>query len=306
MNITQNLERNYKVFIDRERPFYFFKGLAEYLDYVFSVPNLKEVFEKESLEHLKNTNPKRGQAYKLCSDFEKLYYFRVAYDAVSKDINFWSIYIQNKKRYKNLTANGVRNICEMIDDLELLKSEQQDDQNRYARIPHDKISRLHIKSFRVISQTIHNYFIDTVEKNNESRQDKNSLSSLHLVTDSLEPQNTIFLVLDENYHVPIRCSVKNKNGKPAYIKKLYDIAYPHNVQNKKVEYTRGLADSINNGLFRKRQIAKYMRTNKFSKPTLVQKSEDNTLVLKNEILVKTNIIKNIPLQHQSLYIDKTK
>jgi len=47
MNITQNLERSYKSFIDREQPFDFFKGLAEYLDYVFSVPELKQVFDQQ-------------------------------------------------------------------------------------------------------------------------------------------------------------------------------------------------------------------------------------------------------------------
>ncbi len=49
-----------------------------------------------------------------------------------------------------------------------------------------------------------------------------------------------------------------------------------------------------------------MRTNKLKKPTLVQKSENNTLVLKSEIPVKTVLVKNISSHHQSLYTDKTK
>ena len=81
-----------------------------------------------------------------------------------------------------------------------------------------------------------------------------------------------------------------------------------NAPNKKVPYNKKLADNINNGLFKKTRIAKYMNTNKLKKPTLVQKSEkDNLLVLKNDILVKTDLIKNaVPSQYQSLYIDKTK
>ena len=76
---------------------------------------------------------------------------------------------------------------------------------------------------------------------------------------------------------------------------------------KKVDYDKGVADSINNGIFRKQQVAYYLRTNKLDKPTLVQKSENGTLVLKNEIPIKTALIKNeVPSQHQSLYIDKTK
>lgn len=135
---------------------------------------------------------------------------------------------------------------------------------------------------------------------------KNQLKSIHLITNSLEPTSVIFLVLDEQFNKPIRCAVKNNKNEETYIKKLYNIAYIVNAPNKKVIYNKSLADSINNGLFRKRPIAKYMRTNKFTKPTLVQKSEDKALlVLKNEILIKTDLIKNIPSQFQSLYIDKT-
>lgn len=146
------------------------------------------------------------------------------------------------------------------------------------------------------------------EKVSERLPSRNYLKSIHLLTHSLEPSSVIFLVLDERFEIPIRCTVKNKRGEPAYIKKLYDIAYFVDAPNKKVSYNKILADNINNGLFRKRPIAKYMKTNKLKKPTLVKKSEeDKLLVLKNEVPVKTGLIKHsVPLQHQSLYIDKTK
>lgn len=146
----------------------------------------------------------------------------------------------------------------------------------------------------------------TNEVGNQSND--NRLHSIHLVTNSLEPKSVIFLVLDEQFEMPVRCVVNNKNGSPTYIKKLYDIAYSWDVQNKKVSYKKSLADNINNGLFRKKLIKLYMKTNKFKKPTLVQKSEDKTsLVLKNEVPIKTGLIKNlVPLQYQSLYLDKTK
>lgn len=140
-----------------------------------------------------------------------------------------------------------------------------------------------------------------------SSKSNNFLQSIHLITESLEPSDVIFLVFNEDFNKPIRYSVKNHNGEPTYIKKLYDISYIVNVPNKKVAYSKELADNINNGLFRKRLVKKYMATNKFNKPTLVQKSEDRTiLVLKNEIEIKTILIKNIPTQYQYLYIDKTK
>ncbi len=129
-----------------------------------------------------------------------------------------------------------------------------------------------------------------------------------LITDHLGAKNVIFLVLDRRFEIPVRCAVNNKRGTPAYIKKLYDIAYSWDVPNKKVRYDKSLASDINNALFRKRQVAKFMKTNKFEKPTLVQKSEDGeSLVLKNDIEVKIGLIEHdVPLQNQSLYIDKTK
>lgn len=134
-----------------------------------------------------------------------------------------------------------------------------------------------------------------------------SLKSIHLVTNSLQPQGAIFLVLDKHFETPIRCIVQNKRtGELTYIAKLYNIAYFVDAPGKKVEYDKRLADNINNGLFRKRRVAEYMRTNKLEKPTLVQKSEEGTLVLKNEILIKTGRVKNdVPSQYQYLYIDKT-
>ncbi len=134
----------------------------------------------------------------------------------------------------------------------------------------------------------------------------NYLKSIHLITKSLEPTDVIFLVLDERFEYPIRSVVWHK-GNPTYVKKLYDIAYFVDVPNKKVNYGKNIANSINNGLFRKRPVAEYMETNKFKKPTLVQKSENKTLVLKNEILVETGLIHNkVPKQYQYLYIDKTR
>jgi len=147
----------------------------------------------------------------------------------------------------------------------------------------------------------------TLKEKNEISQDKKSLKSIHLIANSLGLTGAIFLVLDELFEMPIRFTVKNKDGYSTYIKKLYDIAYFVDAPNKKVDYDRNIADGINNGLFKKRLVMKYMKTNKFKKPTLVQKSENGTLVLKNEIPVKTGLVKNdVPLQYQSLYIDKTK
>lgn len=142
--------------------------------------------------------------------------------------------------------------------------------------------------------------------NPEEAQKKNSLKSIHLVTDSVVVKDTIFLVLDERFEMPIRFSAKNRNGEETSIKKLHDITYPADAPGKKVVYEENIANNINNGLFKKRQIAKYILTNKLEKPTLVIKSETGTLVLKNDIPVYQILINKVPLQFQGLYKDKTK
>ena len=148
---------------------------------------------------------------------------------------------------------------------------------------------------------------EEIQNHTPIKEQKKSLKSMHLVTKSLEPTTVIFLVLDERFEMPIRFTVKNNGGYPTYIKKLYDIAYLVNAPNKKVNYDKNTANGINNGLFRKSAVAKYMKTNILNKPTLVLKSENKTLVLKNEILVKTGLVQHdVPIQYQSIYIDKTR
>ena len=48
--IEQNLERLYKTTLDQEQLLAFFKGLGEYLKYVFKTPVLKEIFDKQIAE----------------------------------------------------------------------------------------------------------------------------------------------------------------------------------------------------------------------------------------------------------------
>ncbi len=143
---------------------------------------------------------------------------------------------------------------------------------------------------------------------NENRKDGNipKLKSIHLVSNSLEPASVIFLVLDGSFGNPIRCEVKNDEGKPTYMKKFYNIAYFVDAPGKRVSYDKTAANSINNDLFRKPRVAQHMKAKGLQKPTLVQKSADNTLVLTGEVLVKTELVKNIPQEFQSQYIDKTR
>ena len=143
------------------------------------------------------------------------------------------------------------------------------------------------------------------EQGDERNEDEGRLKSIHLITTQLPPKKIIFLVFDEWYRFPIRFCVKNKEGGETAIKILYNIAYIADVPESKVSYDKRLSDNINNGLFKKKSVSDFMKTNKKKKPTLVVKS-GGLLVLKNEVPVKTGIVKNVvPTQDQSLYRDKT-
>jgi hypothetical protein len=133
-----------------------------------------------------------------------------------------------------------------------------------------------------------------------------TLKSLHLISRSLKLTDVIFLVLDRQYEYPIRFPVKNKQGGPAYIKSLHDVAYIVNAPGKRTPYDRKLADNINNGLFKTARIKEYLKMHGFRKPTLVKKEpNEKILVLTGEVEVKTELVKDVPLGHQSLYTDKT-
>lgn len=135
---------------------------------------------------------------------------------------------------------------------------------------------------------------------------RNSLKSIHLISESVVAKDKIFLVLDRHFETPIRFRTKNNKGADTAIKELHNIAYSVNAPGKKVDYNERIADNINNGLFKKKLITKYMKTNKLEKPTLVKKSEDEILVLGGEVLIKIGLIKyDVPSELQYLYIDKT-
>jgi hypothetical protein len=153
---------------------------------------------------------------------------------------------------------------------------------------------------------ITNWPAERIKKADEGTP-KRGLKSIHLIGDSAEPYKLISLVLDGNFKHPIRFAVKNNQKKETSIKRLYDIAYAHNVPGKKVYYNENLASSINNDLFtKKKEIADYMKSNELSKPQLVMKSpDDDTLILKGVVLVETMRPAQVQTQYRPLYEAKT-
>lgn len=152
---------------------------------------------------------------------------------------------------------------------------------------------------------IHRYILTNFFQNPKTNE--NYPQSIYLVTEKLENFNDIFMVVNECYEYPIRFRAKNKKGEETSARKLYNIAYILNVSGKMVPYNKKLANNINNGLFKNKRLSSFFKKNNLKKPTLVVKSERDKeiLVLKNETFVKTKLIKDMPPQFQSIYIDKT-
>ncbi len=148
--------------------------------------------------------------------------------------------------------------------------------------------------------------LDKIEFQSTIDKKVTSIKSIHLISESLAPKDKLFLVIDELFQNPVRYPTKDTNGRDTTIKRLYDIAYVVNAPGKEVPYTKNKANAINNGLFKRRKIKEYLRTNDFKSPTVVRKSEDGKrLVLSNIVNVQIILIKDIPQQYQYLYIDKT-
>lgn len=152
-----------------------------------------------------------------------------------------------------------------------------------------------------------NYHYKTLEAESTKSElsQTNHPKSIHLVTPSVGVTDPIFLVLDERFETPIRFKEKNSKGEDSAAKRLHSLAYFVDVLGKKVVYDERIADNINNGLFKKSAVRKYMNDNKLEKPTLVQRSND-ILVLKNDILVQTLVVNQVLPQYRSQYTDKTK
>jgi len=243
-----------------------------------------------------------------CNSYEKFLLIKNKLKKLKKDSR-WKSWIELKQVNEYIQPNRVeRSLDERIIDersLEEYKKCLDFGLNDIDQLKNSnniiKIKNIYIPYFN----NIYNYFINVL--NSKNGGEGNTLESIHLITGSLEPTDTIFLVFDEHYEAPVRFDIKSNNGGTTYIKKLYDIAYLANAPEKKVPYDKNLADSINNGLFRRRSIRKNMQANKFKKPTLVQKSENGEiLVLKNDVLMKTKLMARIPEKYHYLYVDKTK
>jgi len=276
------------------------------------IPDKTEQIMNEASEERQRLDDRQHQNVLQKKEFKHQRILNSINNKEDKRVHALSVVIEriepNYPEQKNISIDYYYfNYEDTRDDLDLLKKflETAKDKNCFIDFTSSTYANGNKLNFQEVNlKNLINYRDKLKTK---PRANSQGLQSIQLVTHSLEPSTVIFLVLDKNYHIPTRCPVKNSRGEPTYIKKLYDIAYIVDVPRKKVAYNRNLANNINNALFRKRPVSKYMKTNEFKKPTLVQKSEDKeTLVLKNDIQVETMLVKNIPAQHQYLYIDKTK
>lgn len=90
----------------------------------------------------------------------------------------------------------------------------------------------------------------------------------------------MFVSANHNCRMPIRFKGLANKG----VRFLHQLAYPANVQGKSVKGDKRNADAINNGIFKNRKIAAYMKTNKLDKPTLVVKTNEALILALSSLL----------------------
>ncbi|MDO8557275.1 MAG: hypothetical protein Q7R98_02315 [Candidatus Jorgensenbacteria bacterium] len=261
----------------------------------------------------KERNFERERMLESWGSFEVLLQFDIAYKfAMSKDTSLASVPPSGTEKTPWFGLAKERNkIFSMAQELQRLAESQLDFHSmittRFEKVQVGELKNLKQITLRDAAQVVHSRLLRVTESKIGEGREQKRLKSIDLITASFGSLDTIFLVLDGHFEMPIRCAMKNNKGGIASIKKLYDVAYFVDAPDKKVFYDRNLADNINNGLFKIVRVKEYMETNGFKKPTLVKKSNDNILVLNNEVVVKTGLIrKNVPTHLQYQYTDKTK
>jgi len=112
IDVTKHLERHLQSFIDDPQPFSFFKGLSGYLDYAFTVPELKTVFEKEIEE--------RNADYQKLDELEEksLKELREVKSKFLQIIKKRKIDIQKFHRYSTWVFRAELNILEELEAYE--------------------------------------------------------------------------------------------------------------------------------------------------------------------------------------------
>lgn len=282
-----------------------------------SNPNGNFIFSRALPERWEVENLIQTERYaKPWGAFEKLYQFWIAHKNISRGIDAEGTLEEVARALEETKKTDDGKYIIGPDSYDIL-SMQIDFRNllgeRSSWHKHSistwRPNRLVVEQIKAATETAHNILLRTAEQVDEPPQvQKNGLGLLHLVAHSLEPKDVIFLVVDGHHDMPIRFAVKNRKETPTAIKKLWDIAYIADAPGKKVEYSKRTADTINNDIFRKARVKKYMKTNGFKKPTIVKKSEDgSSLVLTNEVEVRVGLVKNdVPVQLQRRYYDKTR
>ncbi len=301
------LERKYELFVDLPLAG-FFQGLADYVGMIVEdkylsgeINDLQKDYYKEEQKMI-NTKSTDDNFLDIVGDFNTVKRTHI-WPMWQKIEEPYEIIYNSKKQEKDVEERGGYNAL-----LEWYRfgSELKDILDNKNIIPQYFIKEEYISNLN----NIHNFLITQLEMSVKysEKTNTNTIKSIHLITKSVVVKDVIFVVLNEDFGYPFRFATQNNKLKETYIKKLHNIAYlAPDAPEKEVLYDQGLADMINNKLFKKRDVEKYMKTNKLNRNTIVQKSEDKKrLVLKNESLVKTILINKVPLQFQYLYLDKKK
>jgi len=130
----------------------------EHGNFIFS----KTWFDRfESITLLENE-----RLLKPWGSFEKLYKFEKAYDEVLNNRNFW-YYLNSGKEIPEfdmqLEVHNMLDICDMMEDLKILKNDSPDNFNLHKTYPTNKIKKLKIELFKPALQIVHSLIMQETE-----------------------------------------------------------------------------------------------------------------------------------------------
>ncbi len=184
MDVASGLQGYFEAFTKRNKDLEFFKGLGEYLEYIYLDQRLKLSFEKQLLkrekayrEYVDPASFERDRQLNQWGNFGKLDIFHRAVIAVKENRSSKDLFLSKEASQveNQAEANDFLDICYLVEELRILLGEKNSQFSIFQ--PHANTARkmLDRKEFLPVVESVHNFLIyqsrDQVEGPRENALD---------------------------------------------------------------------------------------------------------------------------------------
>jgi hypothetical protein len=136
------------------------------------------VFSKSWPERIKElTILNNERVFKSWGYFEKINNFNVAYNCMINDIDYWSDVGNGEIKVKfdmRLEAFNLINICEIIEDLKIVKDNDRYHINIYRENANKKFKKLNVDIYRNTINVVHSILLKSIDKKENENNYENS------------------------------------------------------------------------------------------------------------------------------------